>query len=196
MKSLMSMPARVQRVRPKWSDEQLAEIYAAPHDHRIYGRGHGERVEGMIALGLALPPDERLLVTDLSCGNGIVAQTLCVGPSGPDLGDYAPGYAIQGPIEKTVHMITATQLWVLGETLEHLDNPPIVLHEIFTRSDALLLSTPIEAWDDSNAQHYWAWDRGYIERLLFVAGFSQCDYAEVDSTAYGEPYKYGIWLAK
>lgn len=194
------------RLRPAWSDAQLAEIYAQPHDHRIYGRGHGERVHAMILQGRALVADgvELQTIADLSCGNGAVALDVANAvrlTTGVEplviLGDYAPGYALTGPLEKTVDQLPPqVDLYVCGETLEHLDDPPAVLHRLAGVARWLLLSTPTENWGDTNAQHYWAWSDADVTAMLEDAGFAVREFAVVDSRTYGEPYRYGIWTAE
>lgn len=181
----------IQRLRPRWDDAALAALYAEPHDHRRYGRGHGERVAATIdlALGAILTRDT---VADLSCGNGVIARALTPEPI---LGDYAPGYPITGPLETTLGNLTHVDVYVLSETLEHLDDPEAVLRLIRDRSTWLVLSTPLEAWGDTNAEHYWAWDRIGVEDLLAAAGWVPVVHDTVDSREYGEPYLYGIWVA-
>src|SRR5437870_3183420 len=98
------------RLRPMPSESELAKMYPSPHDHLLYGRGHSERVEATIQVALRLvrwwTPDEVLTLGDLSCGNGAVVKA--VAERKPDitirghLGDFAPGWDLQGPIEKTI----------------------------------------------------------------------------------------------
>lgn len=178
----------IERVRPTWGPDDMARIYAAPHDHRIYGRGHAERVAATIELARTVPATSG---ADLSCGNGIILNSL--GLFEPHFGDYAPGYQYHGPIEATIRELPYVDLFICSETLEHLDDPPAVLAEIRTKAANLVCSTPIEAWGDTNAEHLWAWDREAVEAMLTGAGFNVKEFTSVDSRAYGEPYWYGIW---
>lgn len=130
-------------------------------------------------------------IGDLSCGNAMIARSF------PDaqltLGDFAPGYGIQGKIEDTISTIDPVDLYVLTETLEHLDDPDAVLREIRDKTRFLLVSTPVDCWDDTNREHYWAWSREGVEELFTDAGFDVLTYDIIDSRTYGEPYCYGIW---
>lgn len=182
----------ITRLQETYSPELLARIYAKPHDHRLYGRGHGERVEATIALGRRIPDVER--AADLSCGNGAIL--IGIGAPRAIFGDLAPGYPVCGPIEDTVMQIGPVNLFVLSETLEHLDAPWDVLASIRSVTDNLLLSTPIDAWEDTNAEHYWAWSKADVEGMLTTAGFENVAFTQVDSTAYGEAYVYGIFWAR
>jgi hypothetical protein len=186
----------VHRLRPLPTPEQLATMYPAPHDHRIYGRGHHERVEGTIALALRHVDDEyRLSIGDLSCGNGEIARRI-VAPMGMlSLGDFAAGYQFHGPLEETIEQMPHVGTYVCSETIEHLDDPFGVLVAIRAKADMLVLSTPINCWEDSNGEHLWAWDRQGVEQLVESAGFEVVAHDTVDSTAWGEPYNYGIWVA-
>lgn len=109
------------------------------------------------------------------------------------LGDFAPGYEIQGKIEDTIGTIDPVDLYVLTETLEHLDDPGAVLREIRDKTRFLLVSTPVDCWEDTNREHYWAWSREGVEELMTDAGFTVLTYNIIDSRTYGEPYCYGIW---
>jgi hypothetical protein len=168
-------------------------MYRTPHDHFRYGRGHGERVRCLVRLGLAALAGRTGTVTDLSCGNGFVARSLCPHPL---LGDLAPGHQLCGPVEETVRVVGRCDLFVIAETLEHLDDPDAVVRAVARVADAVLVSTPVGAWEDTNAEHYWAWDRAEVEGVFAAAGYAVAAYEEVDSTAYGEPYCYGNWLFK
>lgn len=198
---------RVERLRPLPSPEQLTAMYPVPHDHRLYGRGHGERVEATIALALEhIGEPDRCEVADLSCGNGEIARRICSYWEGNrlHLGDMAglprvPGVGgamlYHGPIEQTIlGLPDAIDTFVLSETIEHLDDPGAVLALARSKSARLLLSTPLECWDDGNGEHLWAWDREGVEDLLMRTGWEPAAFTSVDSREYGEPYWFGIWV--
>lgn len=192
----------VKRLRPMPTAEQMAAMYPAPHDHRIYGRGHHERVEATVALAVQQIADaDRQSVADLSCGNGDIACRIVVPPGDLHLGDFAvlpgelPGTKYHGPLEETLDLIPLVDVYVCSETIEHLDDPFGVLLKINEKAERLVLSTPLECWHDANGEHLWAWDRDGVEQLLVSAGWSPWAFTNVDSTAYGEPYNYGIWVA-
>jgi hypothetical protein len=195
---------RVERLRPAHDAETLAAMYAAPHDHRIYGRGHHERVEATIELACRAIPEALLLtVGDLSCGNGEIARRICTDSDGLHLGDAAvqlldvelPGVKYHGPLEETIHLMPEVDTYVCSETLEHLDDPGKALALIRTKATYLLLSTPLECWGDTNGEHYWAWDREGVEDLMQCTGWIPVAFDSVDSREWGEPYLYGIWVA-
>lgn len=182
----------IQQLRDFHSSERLAQIYAKPHDHRIYGRGHNVRVEvtkNIVADGIAKSGASS--IADLSCGNGDIARSAKL--ANTFLGDYAPGYDICGPLDKTIPSIPNVGLYVCSESLEHVEDPLQILNLIRHKSKYLVLSTPIENWGDTNEEHYWSWDRAGIEELLQQAGWKPDIFLYLDTTVFGEPYKYGIW---
>lgn len=188
------MVEKVARLRPAWSPDELKTIYAKPHDHLLYGRGHGERVDATVRLGQVMQRQTGATVgADLSCGNAAILSAIDLAVR--YLGDYAPGYRYHGPLETTLREVPAVDLYVCSETLEHVDDPSLVLDLIRQKSGALILSTPIDCWGDTNGEHYWAWSRDGVQGLLENAGWDVCDFRVVDSTTYGEAYKYGIWAA-
>ncbi len=176
---------RRERLRPAMSAGELAEMYAVPHDHHRWG-DHEIRVNATILAGLKLCGPGVLSAADLSCGNGSILSAM---PAALRyFGDLAPGYHITGPIEQTVGQLPDVDLVVCCETIEHLDDPDVVLKAIRDKTSLLLLSTPVDAWDDGNEEHYWAWDREAVEDMLDDAGFSVIEYAEVAPS-----YRFGIW---
>lgn len=178
------------RLRPAYSDDQLRQIYAAPHDHRRW-RDHHLRVDVTTAVARWVAYPQVARAADLSCGNGAILKE--VPASTRYFGDYAPGYQYQGPIEKTLAEIPQVDLFVCSETIEHLDDPDSVLRGIRDRSRALVLSTPVDAWDDANPEHYWAWSREDVEAMLAGSGWDMVVYAEADLRPLGLPYCFGIW---
>ncbi len=177
-----------QRLRPAHSADELARIYAQPHDHTRWA-DHQIRVDATIALGQRLVGDWIVSAADLSCGNGAILKAMPADRKW--FGDLAPGYGTTGPIEQTIGRLSQVDLFVCCETIEHLDDPDTVLKAVRGKTSMLLLSTPVDAWDDSNEEHYWAWDREAVEAMLTTAGFEVVEYAEVHPS-----YKFGIWGCK
>lgn len=177
---------RRERLRPAHSPDELAVLYPVPHDHTRFP-DHLTRVNATIAAGLTLLGNEMVnLAADLSCGNGAVLSAM---PAQSRLfGDLAPGYEYTGPIEQTLTQIPDVDLFVCCETIEHLDDPDTVLKTIGTKAALLLLSTPVDAWDDANPEHYWAWDREAVDAMIAAAGYRVVEYREVWPS-----YRFGIW---
>jgi len=185
----------IQRLRPAHSPEDLAEIYARPHDSARW-HDHNVRVDVTIALGRGVEQVDCL--ADLSCGNAKIARA--IGSHLPErhihLGDLAPGYELCGPIEETLEQIPDVDLFVCSETIEHLDEPAGVLLDIRRKASHLVLSTPVGAWGESNREHYWAWDRQGVEDMLESAGWSLLAYNELDMRPGWSPYCFGIWALR
>lgn len=188
-----------QRLRPKHSDEQLKQIYAKPHDHRAWA-DHHLRVDTTIDIAKWIMYEFKLdSVADLSCGNGSILDGLDFEFHGSLMlhyGDFAPGYTYQGPIEKTINLIPNVDLFVCSETLEHVDDPQFVLDKIADKAEYLVLSTPDSAWDDTNLEHYWAWNKEEIGDMLNKAGFETLVKTTLDLRPAGYMYAYQIWAAK
>lgn len=182
------------RQRPSWTDEQLAEIYAGPHDWRVMGEGHKLRIERLTAIAKELHPNPTS-VADLSCGVPTVADAL--GAPLVILGDFAPGYALQGPIEETVDRIPKVDIFICSETLEHLEDPDLVLRKIRTKASSLVASVPISQCpeDDQNGEHYWAFDREGAEAMFREAGWEPILYEQVEASpgTVLPTYQCGLW---
>ena len=185
----------IKKLREFYTAKELAEIYATPHDHAIYGRGHGIRVNMTIQLAKDMAYQaEAKSVADLSCGNGAIAKALDIEKT--ILGDYAEGYEYSGPLEINLEKIGNVDLYICSESIEHVEDPGSVLNSIRSKSKTLVLSTPIDAWYDTNDEHYWAWGKQDVEMLLKNAGWTPDVFVMLDTTVFGEPYIYGMWGCK
>ena len=186
----------ITRLRPAHTPERLAEIYARPHDSSRWPH-HRLRVAVTIQIANALAP-EIASAADLSCGDGAVL--IDVKARRRYFGDLAPGHELTGPIEETVHLIPRVDLFVCCETLEHVEDPVKLLHTIRPVARRLILSTPVDAWEDPNPEHYWAWSAADVSDMLRDAGFRISVYNELDLRPphVGRPteagvYAFGIW---
>jgi hypothetical protein len=129
------------------------------------------------------------VVADLSCGDGAIANG--VPALRHILGDMAEGVELVGPIEATVRLIPKVNLFICSESIEHLDDPNLVLTLIREKTAKLVLSTPVGCFNDPNEEHYWAWDREAVEKMLADAGFQVSTYLELSWPCGG--YTFGIW---
>ena len=177
-----------ERCRPKYTDEQLAEIYKEPWSMQYDWKDHALRQNKTLELaGRFLTANDRT-GADLSCGDGYICRHI------PHvnwiLGDFAPGYAYQGPIEDTIREIPEVDVFICCETIEHLDDPDAVLRAIRWKAKKLILSTPICRWFDENPQHYWSWCQKAVKKMLLDSGWNPVDYEET----YADPgYCFQIW---
>ena len=183
----------IKRLRPKYTEEQLKEVYNHPHDHRNW-TDHLIRVSQTAEMVRWICMDEAVKTgADLSCGNAHIANQ-----QDPRirwyLGDFAPGYEFTGPIEQTIHQIPGVDIFLLSETLEHLDDPGKVLWEIRQKARFIVLSTPDDAGDDNNPEHYWSWSVDDVEGMLKDVGFEPFVLNQLK--LYDYYYDFQIWGAR
>lgn len=183
------------RLRPMPTADELARLYAVPHDHTRWV-DHLFRVDITTAMAnLLLPPDGTL--ADLSCGNAAIARRLQDARRAKiTLGDFAPGYEHTGPIEQTIDLIDPVDLFISSETIEHLDDPDTVLAKIRRKTDRLILSTPDGETNDQNPEHVWGWDAEAVEQMLRDAGFHPDIHTTVDTRPWGGVYSFQIWACR
>jgi hypothetical protein len=177
------------RLRRALAADELAGHNPVPLDHRAWP-DHVERVAETIALARKLGPVDS--AADLSAGDGAIIQALDVGRR--HLGDFAPGHEYTGMVEDTIWTIPDVDLFVLTETCEHLDDPDAVLKAIRGKARMLVLSTPLDAWNDTNPEHYFAWDREGVEEMLIDAGWAVTEFLDLDYRSHGPAsYRFGCW---
>lgn len=152
------------RLRKAYDADKLAVLYRVPHSHD-YWPDHRLRVAETIKLANELGVPES--VADLSCGDACITNALMVKTT--YLGDLAPGYQICGPIEETIDVIPHVGMFICSETIEHLDDPDMVLAKVRGKADSLILSTPLNEPDDRNPEHYWGWDHDGVRDMLTTA---------------------------
>lgn len=180
------------RLRDAYSNTELAEVYAKPHNHMTCV-DHKIRVAMTILLAQTVVQDS-VSGADLSCGDGTILRNLRLYDK--HFGDFAPGYRYTGPIEQTIEQIPNVDIFVCTETIEHLDDPDTVLAKIRTKTRRLVLSTPVDNFNDTNHEHYWAWSREEVERMLTLSGFKVVVYTALDMRPSNGDYQFGIWSAQ
>jgi len=178
-----------QRLRPAYGADELGRVYPRPHDSGHHP-DHGPRIAVTAVVARVCTVGARS-AADLSCGDGLILSGLDV--TRKVFGDLAPGYEVTGPLESTLQTLDPVDVYVCTETLEHLDDPGLVLRLIRARTRRMVLSTPVDAWADTNPEHYWAWSRADVEEMLAAAGFKAAMYAELDMRPGGSDYAFGIW---
>ena len=184
------------RLRSRWSDEKLAELYATPYDHTQWDE-HIERVKWTARrlqqfIDLQRPKIER--VVDLACGDGALLNLLN-NVTEKIYGDmvFAPHLTLAPmSIETTVRYMTG-DLLVCSEVLEHLDDPDAVLRDAHAGFQWIAITTPLGETDpEKNYEHYWGWDTLGVDDMLYDTGWSpRC--IETLNLSY---YTYQFWIAR
>lgn len=189
----------IERLRPKYTDEELKEIYSIPHSHHHW-LDHKVRVRTTVALASVFLDQEINSIADLSCGDAYIPQRIADMYSNPldefslHLGDFAPGYQYTGPIEETIKLIPEVDLYVCSETAEHADNPWEMLYQIRERSKRLIVSTPLDE-RINNPEHYYRWDKEGFLSVLSETGWKPKAYQELTFN-YLNDYGYQMWACE
>lgn len=175
------------RLREKHSDAELKKIYALPHDHNNW---HDHKIRVELTKQVAQWMFDGGTVADLSCGNAEIPRSLDAKYT--YLGDFARGYQFEGPIEETIEELPEkVDMFICSETLEHLDDPDMILRKIRYKTEKLIVSTPVDNWNDPNQEHYWSWSKSDVEVMLRLAGFNPDVFVKVELPNY--LYNYQIW---
>lgn len=197
---------KCERLRSAYKTEDLARVYASPYDHSRWPE-HEMRIKVTATMANVVVDRRRCRIgADLSCGDGALLRSLnLVERHFGDLrlaeesifesaATVSLTLTYKGFIENTINLIPYVDVFLLTETLEHLNWPEDVLAKIAEKANCLILSTPLGAWGERNPEHYWAWDREWVENMAREAGFRNVEaFACLDCRADGEGYLFGIW---
>jgi hypothetical protein len=176
------------RLRPAYTQAQLADVYARPHEHSSW-EDHRLRVQMTIAFASWFGNIDS--IADLSAGdaaiiNAIPAKTRYIG-------DLAPDYEFTGAIDDTIELIPKVDLFICSETIEHLDDPEKTLAKIRAKTKAIIVTTPDSEINDGNPEHYWGWDSVGVRELLEGAGFKPVIFNTLQFENPSLIYDYQFW---
>ena len=147
---------------------------------------------------------------DLSCGDGAILRGLSwlreiwIGDLNKTPLDWSGGALVHrldpGPLPESLdRLLEPVDLYVLSETIEHMDDPDGLLRRLTDVSRYLFLSTPLdEKPETGNVEHYWSWGQADMHQMLQDAGWSPLEVETLvpESTRHMDnPYHYQLWMA-
>jgi hypothetical protein len=152
---------------------------------------------------------------DLSCGDGVLLNMISrhldlavFGDlNGPPVSALVSCHAreslsvLSGILPDTLAYLPdgGVDLFILSETIEHMDDPDSLLSLITGHARYLFLSTPLdEPVGTGNAEHYWGWGQADIHQLLQDTGWSPLEVHLLtpESTRnYPGAYTFQLWMA-
>lgn len=204
------------RLRDSRTPEQELELYARTYPdgyrHDVWP-DHVERVAASVEM-ISRYAGRITTAADLSCGDAAILcqvpgiREMWLGdmngtprsdPAGADTG--AAVYLVPpGPLpDSLADLPEPVDLFVLSETLEHIDDPDALLRDLASCATYLFLSTPLEESANSgNAEHYWSWGQADIHDMLLSAGWSPLEFRSLTprSTVHmDDAYTYQLWMA-
>lgn len=206
---------RLREARPTEEETAYyARVYPDGYRHDRWP-DHIERVWASVELIRGFH-NQIATVADLSCGDAAIVRGL-VGMKrlrGAYLGDlngsssWDPGgwgkvrvrAVPAGPLPDTlVHLDGKVDLFVLSETIEHMDDPDALLRALTGASRYLFLSTPIsEIPTSGNLEHYWSWGTEDVHDMLMDNGWVPLEKRELvpqSTLSLEHAYHYQLWMA-
>lgn len=202
---------RLRDARPEGEAVFYARTYPDGYRHDVWP-DHVERVKASADMIEKYAWQFRT-AADLSCGDGALINRISHRLSRAVLGDIngVPASAAVGCRAQVLETIGAAtlpdslehlepvDLFILSETLEHMDDPDGLLVRVGDVARYLFLSTPLnEEADSGNTEHYWSWGQDDVHRILEGAGWSPLELEllrPVSTWDMPGAYTYQLWLA-
>ena len=202
---------RLREARPEGEAAYYARVYPGGYRHDQWA-DHVERVQASADM-IERYASQIRSAADLSCGDGALLNMISRHLTRAVLGDLngVPASASVSCRARTLETIGATalpdslthmdpvDLFILSETLEHLDDPDDLLARLTRVSRYLFVSTPVaEAADSGNLEHYWSWDVTDVYDMLHAAGWEPLEQRTLRPESTRDlpgAYRYQLWLA-
>lgn len=179
------------QLRQFYSPTELASVYTRTYDHTRWP-DHIQRVKRTASdLDIFAAEVDARTVADLSCGDGAIVGQSEHPWTSRVLGDYIT----TGPLEKGLPELEPVDMYVCSETLEHLEDPDLVLRLIREKARHLILSTPVDEISDENPEHYWGWGVGDVRAMMQAAGWTprSVDLFKPQVETIYQYYTFQIW---
>lgn len=202
---------RLRDVRPEGEAAFYSGRYPDGYRHDSWP-DHVERVKASADL-IDKYRNQIRSAADLSCGDGALLNMISRRLTRAVLGDLngVPASAAVscraqvletiGPAELpgSLEHLEPVDLFILSETLEHMDDPDGLLMRLGDVARYLFVSTPVdESAEAGNLEHYWSWGTGDVYDMLAAAGWEPLErQILVPQSTLNTPhaYRYQLWLA-
>jgi len=207
------MRVRLREARPEGEAVFYARTYPDGYKHDRWP-DHIERVKASADLIDRYRGAIRS-AADLSCGDGALLNMISRYLGRAIFGDLngAPVSAIvscsaesirhlpAGILPSTLDHLTddPVDLFVLSETIEHMDDPDALLRAIAPHARYLFLSTPLdEPASTGNAEHYWGWGQADVHEMLQANGWNPLEvqlFTPQSTRHMDNAYTFQLWMA-
>lgn len=202
---------RLRDARPEGEAAYYARVYPDGYRHDSWP-DHVERVKASADM-IERYAGQIRTAADLSCGDGALLNMISRRLTRAVLGDLngVPTSAVTGcraqvletigtaALPDSLKHLEPVDLFILSETLEHMDNPDALLARLIGVSRYLFLSTPVsESVDSGNLEHYWSWGITDVYDMLHAAGWEPLDQRTLRPESTRDmpgAYRYQMWLA-
>lgn len=202
---------RLREARPEGEAAYYARVYPQGYRHDRWP-DHVERVKASADM-IERYAGQIRTAADLSCGDGALLNMISRHLTRAVLGDLngvpvSASVSCRAQVLETVGDVLLpdslthldpVDLFILSETLEHMDDPDDLLLRIGDVARYLFLSTPLEESADSgNLEHYWSWGQADVHWMLEAAGWSPLELEllrPVSTRDLPGAYTYQLWMA-
>lgn len=208
---------RLRQERPEGEAAYYSQVYPDGYKHDRWP-DHVERVAASVRMINRWVVAGRVRnAADLSCGDGAILRAVAPHLEVALLGDLngvspqaqlevamagarAVG-AVEGPLPDTLENIpdSGVDLFVLSETIEHMDDPDALLRAIAGKAHYLFLSTPLdEPFGSGNMEHYWGWGQADVHTMLQANGWSPLEvelFTPASTRHMDHAYTFQLWMA-
>lgn len=202
---------RLRDARPEGEAAYYARVYPEGYRHDRWP-DHVERVKASADM-IERYAGQIRSAADLSCGDGALINMISRHLNWAVLGDLngvpvSASVSCRAQVVETIgyaalpdslEHLEPVDLFILSETLEHIDDPDGLLARLTDRAQYLFLSTPLEESADSgNLEHYWSWGQADVHAMLEAAGWSPLEtelLRPVSTRHMPGAYTYQLWMA-
>lgn len=185
------------------------QVYPRGYRHDVWP-DHVERVAASAEL-ISRYRSQIKTAADLSCGDAAILSRIDDGLEQAYVGDLIgargeyptrphvrvlPAGPLPGSLE---HLPQQVDLFVLSETLEHMDDPDDLLRRLALYARYLFVSTPLDEIESSgNLEHYWSWGQADVHQMLRDAGWDPVELKILvprSTLTLEHAYHYQLWMA-